>query len=199
MTPTIPAFLWFQWACQLLLQIPLRLVCWTLAPVVVWSQKSPETTPDWAAFIVPFDHAIAGEHADPMWIRWWETDLDRVEADGTRRNDRAWYCQLLRLFGIRDTRHWLVRLFQLLRNGGAGGNYGWFGADVRDTLMFHFDLENGGKLTLAYHQNDTFFGDTGLEIAPDAVPEAFYLRVGARRFGWKLNYKVHGLCKWMLR
>lgn len=192
-----------KWIRCLLLAIPLQIAARILAPFALRS-GDPTRAADWAWWIAPADHRIAGPKADPMWIRWWETD----------EGSRAWYCALGRKLGVRSTLHWFPRLMQLMRNAGAGGMYVWLGVRVDNCLIVASSGPNnpdlppyGTKERRAYYLADTKGIGGGREPLPNAKPVAFYrqtyLPVGGRLieilWGWKLNYAVEvrnrALCK----
>lgn len=181
----IPVGLWLDWAFRVLCSVPIFLLARLFAPLAVAMQRTPEKLPGGAWWIGPADHDLCGPGADPMWLRWWETD----EGGG-----RAWYCTALRKAGIRSTAHWLVRLLQLWRNGGAGANYRMLGQRV-DELLITREVDGNRTIYLAYRMRDTAGVGGGRIPLPKAKPVVFYLSID-RPSGWgtqvgiKLNHPV---------
>lgn len=181
----IPASLWADWAFRVALSIPVWILARLLSPLAVAMQRDPAKLPGWAWWIGPADHDMCGPNADPMWLRWWETD----EGGG-----RTWYCTALKKAGIRDCAHPIVRWLQLWRNGGAGANYRMLGQRVDDLLITR-DEAGGRTLYLAYKMKHTAGIGGGREPMPGARPVAFYLSI-YRKSGWnsqlgiKLNHPV---------
>lgn len=181
----IPAALWLDWALRVLCSVPVWVLARILAPLAVATQRDPARLPGWAWWIGPADHDMSGLGADPMWLRWWETD----EGGG-----RAWYCTALRRLGVRSTAHPLVRLLQLMRNGGAGAMYRMLGEPIDDRLITR-EQDGGRTLYLAYKLKHTVGVGGGRAPMPGARPVAFYLSID-RASGWgtqvgiKLNHPV---------
>ena len=200
MTPEIPKWLWIKWGLQALAQIPLRIVVYLVAPIAVATMDNKKYVQPWAWWLAPVDHALSGipmkgadpkTHADPMWWRWWHTD------DGSR----AWYCTALKKLGIRDTEHWIVRLLQLWRNGGAGVNYTWFGVDLTGLEIIKHETEDGNRY-FAYKADHVISHGGIRQPFTGSLPRAFYITGDGKR-GWKLNYIIEFRgamrCKWIWR
>lgn len=185
-----------------------------LAPVAVLCQRDPTRLPAWAALIGPADHDIAGlptghpdlpadrKGADPMAVYWWELK-------GPYKTRPKWVDWVRERFGIHDTRHWFVRLWQLMRNGGAGAMYRLLGMRA-DTLLITRQEAPGRTEYLAYRWRDTTGVGGGRHPLPSAKPVAQYLSVVLRLLGHKielqigpgkLNYSVpfgdRSYCKWV--
>jgi len=220
----IPSKLKSKWRGSIPKIIGILVASRVVAIYIVATQKDPTKTPDWATWAVPFDHEIAGENADPMWIRWWETD----EGDG-----RAWYVPFFKKMGVKDTKHWIPRLLQLWRNGGAGALYTTLGMDLSNLHVIKYDVD-GGAVRHAYKIEDVEQVGTSDSVestrwidgeiktvdghwAPraGATMVAYYVstlkptwfsKLFGKKLswmgGWKLNYAVpdlHGVprCKWV--
>ena len=191
MTPEVPRWLRIKWALQALAQIPLRIVVYLVAPIAVATMDNPRAVQPWAWWLAPADHDLSGPNADPMWIRWWETD----------EGSRAWYCSFLKGLGIKSTEHWIVRLLQLWRNGGAGLNYTWFGIDLTGMEVIKYETDDG-NLYLAYPADHVITHAGERMPFTGSLPRAFYKSDDGRQ-GWKLNYPVEFRgamrCKWIWR
>lgn len=174
----------FRWCALMPLVLLVRALAILLAPVVVWRSPSDTETPAWAWWIVPIDHAIAGDRADAMWKHWWELRAPYVSRP-------RWVDWVRVRLDIHSTRHWIPRFAQLLRNGGNGFNYLVAGVEI-----------NGLQITTRRR------GESALHIAKDSygVVSAFYFSIAwpggwKSQIGWKLNYPValpgESLrCKW---
>lgn len=173
-----------------------------LAPLVILTQRDPCKAPGWAWWIAPLDHDIAGPGADPMALGWWELD-------GPYKSRPAWVDWVRKTFNIHDTRHWAVRLWQLLRNGGAGAMYRMLGERTDDMLITRQEAP-GRTEYLAYRLKDTAGVGGGRIPLQGAKPKAFYLSIErpfmGRTFSLqigtaKLNHPVaigaRGYAKWV--
>lgn len=165
-----------------------------LSPIVILSQRDPTVTPAWAWWIVPPDHDIAGlptghpdlpkgrKGADPMAVAWWELK-------GPYKSRPKWVDWVRKTFNIHDTRHWFVRLWQLLRNGGGGAMRRMLGERVDDLLITR-EESPGRTEYLAYRLKDTAGVGGGRIPIQGAQPVVQYLSIEVPFAGRKFELQI---------